>query len=382
MKPISEKVKEVPRSGIRVILDLAQRPGVIHLEIGQPDFPTPEHIVEAAHRAATDGKTGYTSNQGYPSLRETISAKLEGENGISAGPDRIVITIGAMEALYVTLMTIVEPGDDILIPIPGFPNYHMMTVLCGGKTVGYPLLAEEGYQPDVDAIEDLIGPKTKAIVVNTPSNPTGTVVEADRLKAIAAIAERHDLYVVSDECYEKIIFDGVHVSPASFGGEDRYFTINSFSKSYAMTGWRVGYVAAPKDLAPVFVKLQEALVACAPSISQIAAEAALKGPQGCVDGMVDSYRNRRDLALEVLRSKDLYRYRPGGAFYLLVDVPNWEEDTYAFTKDLLASADVAVAPGETFGETSRRIVRVSLASRKDLLQEGLTRLCDRINSLR
>ena len=382
MKSISEKVRAVPRSGIRVILDIAQRPGVIHLEIGQPDFPTPAHIVEAAHKAALDGQTGYTPNQGYPSLREAISRKLKSENKIAADPEQIIVTVGAMEALYVTLMTVIEPGDTILVPSPGYPNYHMATMLCGGETIGYPLTAAEGYQPDVGAIEALIRPTTKAIVINSPANPTGAVISSARLQAIAEMADRHDLYVISDECYEKIVFEGAHVSPASFGGDDRYFTIGSFSKTYAMTGWRAGYVASPRDLAPMFVKLQEAIVACAPSVSQIAAEAALEGSQECVAEMVDSYRERRDLAVGILKSNGLYRYTPGGAFYLLVDVPGWEGDTYAFARNLLEKKDVAVAPGETFGELPYRVVRISLAARKDLLEEGLTRLCNHINDFR
>ena len=381
VKSISNTVRSIPRSGIRVILDLAQRPGVIHLEIGQPDFPTPPHIVEAAFRAAREGKTGYTPNAGYASLREAICEKLERENGVLTDPDRITVTIGAMEALYASLLTILEPGDEILVPDPGYPNYHMAATLCGGRTIRYPMLADEGYQPDVDAIEDLITPATKAVVINSPSNPTGAVITEPRMKAIADSAERHDLYVVSDECYEKIIFDGDHVSPASFGGSDRYFTVNSLSKSYAMTGWRVGYVAAPSELAPMFVKLQESIVACAPSISQVAAEAALRGPQDCVADMVASYRRRRDLAVDVVRSKGLFRYAPGGAFYLLIDVPGWSGDTYTFAREVLESRDVAIAPGETFSESDRRFVRISLATDSELLREGLARLCDHIVEL-
>ena len=364
----------MPRSGIREIMDLAQRPGVIHLEIGQPDFPTPAHIVAAANHAAERGHIGYTANAGLPELCEALAAKLQRENGIRVSSEQIIVTIGAMGALYGSLLSVLEPGDQLLVPDPGYPNYRMTAELCGAESVSYPLPAADGYQPDLEALAAAISPRTKAIVVGSPSNPTGTVIHRDRLQGIVELAERHDLYLVSDECYEKIVFDGTHVSPASLGAEDCCFTVGSFSKSYAMTGWRVGYVACPKPIAPQLVKLQEATVACAPVLSQHAALAALAGPQECVPGMVDAYRERRDLACGLLEGAGLCSYRPEGAFYLLVDLPGQVEDTYSYARRLVEEAAVAVAPGETFGDGARGRVRISLATGPDKLREGVQRL--------
>ena len=201
-------------------MDLAQRPGVIHLEIGQPDFPTPAHIVAAANHAAERGHIGYTANAGLPELCEALAAKLQRENGIRVSSEQIIVTIGAMGALYGSLLSVLEPGDQLLVPDPGYPNYRMTAELCGAESVPYPLPAADGYQPDLDALAAAISPRTKAIVVGSPSNPTGTVIHRDRLQGIVELAERHDLYLVSDECYEKIVFDGTHVSPASLGAAE------------------------------------------------------------------------------------------------------------------------------------------------------------------
>lgn len=357
---------------------MAQRPGVIHLEIGQPDFPTPAHVCAAAARAAEAGKTGYTPNAGLPELREAIRAMLRDEQGIAVTTEQIIVTIGAMGALYASQQSVLAPGDQLLVPDPGYPNYRMAAELCGAAAVPYPLVAADGYQPDLDALAAAVSPRTKAIMVASPSNPTGAVMRRDRVERIVELAERHDLYLISDECYEKIVFDGRHVSPAGLGAGiaagDRCFTVGSFSKSYAMTGWRVGYVACPKPIAPLLGKLQEATVACAPVLSQHAALAALTGPQDCVARMVDAYRQRRDLACGLLARAGLCSYRPAGAFYLLVDLPGPIDDTYAYARRLLREADVAVAPGETFGAGGQRRVRISLAAAPDQLREGLRRL--------
>ena len=352
-------------------MDLAQRPGVIHLEIGQPDFPTPAHIVAAANHAAERGHIGYTANAGLPELCEALAAKLHQDNGIRVSSEQIIVTIGAMGALYGSLLSVLEPGDQLLVPDPGYPNYRMTAELCGAEWVPYPLPATDGYQPDLEALAAAISPRTKAIVVGSPSNPTGTVIHRDRLQGIVELAERHDLYLVSDECYEKIVFDGRHVSPASLGAADRCFTAGSFSKSYAMTGWRVGYVACPKPIVPLLVKLQETTVSCAPVLSQHAALAALAGPQETASPAWSSaYRERRDLACELLMSAGLCSFRPEGAFYVLADLPGQVADTYAYARLLVEEADVAVAPGETFGAGGKGRVRISLTNGNTQLRDG------------
>lgn len=374
MQPPSARVAAMPRSGIRVILDLAQRPGVIHLEIGQPDFPTPAHLIEAAFRAASEGYTRYTPNAGLMSLREAVAEKVRRENGIQATPENIVITMGGMGGIFGSLAAVLNAGDEVLVPDPGYPNYTMAAMLCDARAVPYALYPSEDHQPDPERLEALVTPRTRVIMLNSPSNPIGSVLRRKSLEGVLRLAERRDLYVISDECYEKIIYEGEHVSIAALDPEGRVFTLFSFSKTYAMTGWRVGFVVAPEGFSLQLVKLQEATVACAPSISQKAAEAALAGPQDCAREMVAVYRRRRDLAMEILHPTGRCRYTPAGAFYALIDITGYGGDSYAFAKELLAECDVAVAPGETFGSESAAMIRISTAVDDATLAEGLRRL--------
>ncbi|MDW8098067.1 MAG: pyridoxal phosphate-dependent aminotransferase [Anaerolineae bacterium] len=380
MKPLSTAAGQMPRSGIRVILDMASRfSEVIHLEIGQPDFSTPEHIIAAALQAAQQGFTKYTPNAGLLSLREAIVEKVRRENNLSASMENVVVTTGGMGGLYSAFTALLEPGDEVLIPDPGYPNYTMVTQLCRARAIYYPLDAANGFQPCLEVLPRLVTPRTKALVVNSPSNPTGSVIPVEGMAALVAFAHEHDLYLISDECYEKIIFDARHVSPASLDNEGRVLSIFSFSKTYAMTGWRVGYAIVPQEIAAIFIKLQEATVACASSVSQKAAEAALKGPQDCVEIMVNAYRRRRDRAIAMLREHGLVTYVPQGAFYLLVDISESGWSSEEFAQNLLAHERVAVAPGRTFGPSGDRYIRISLAAREEELETGLERLCKYVN---
>ena len=383
MKPLAKAAQEMPRSGIRVLLDLAAKiPDAIHLEIGQPDFPTPDHIITAALQAAQQGFTQYTPNAGLLSLREAIAEKVRQENGLEATAENVVVTTGGMGGLYAAFTTVLEPGDEVLLPDPGYPNYTMVTQLCRARAVYYPLDAASGFQPRLDVLSRLVTARTKALVINSPSNPTGSVIPAEGMAALVAFAREHDLYLISDECYEKIVFGVRHVSPASFDEDGRVLSIFSFSKTYAMTGWRVGYAVVPPEIAAIFIKLQEATVACASSVSQKAAEVALIGPQDCVEAMVNTYRQRRDRALAILRRHGLPTYTPQGAFYLLVDISRCGQGSDHFARDLLAQEKVAVAPGHTFGPSGDQYVRVSLAASENDLQIGLERLCDYIRRRR
>jgi aspartate aminotransferase/aminotransferase len=375
MKPLATPAVEMPRSAIRVFLDLASAiPDAIHLEIGQPDFPTPPHIVEAALRAAREGYTKYTVNAGLPSLREAVTRKLRAENGIETSPANIVVTVGAMGGLFSVTRAIGDRGDEILVPDPGYPNYEMMARLCDVQTVPYPLDPDRGFQPDLDALDRLVSPRTKAIIVVNPSNPAGAIWPRQTVADLVALADRHDLYVISDECYERIVFDAPHVSAGAFDRDGRVIGVYSFSKTYSMTGWRIGYVVAADPLVQVVAKLQEPTIGCASSISQKAAEAALDGPQDCVAEMVATYRRRRDLAVDILRRNGRYRYTPQGAFYLLVDIGDGI-DSYQFAEAFLRQEKVAVTPGRTFGARAGQYVRVSLAARDEDIQTGLERLC-------
>ncbi len=376
MKPVARSVAAMPRSGIREVLDLAvSRPGVIRLEIGEPDFPTPAHIVEAAARAAEAGFTKYTVNRGLHSLREAIRAKLAARNGIDAAVEQIVVTTGGGTALMETLLALVEPGEAILIPDPAWPNYAMMAATLHATALRYPLERSADFEPDLDALDALAAdPRAKALVVNSPANPTGSVWRPRTVEGVLEIAARHDLYLVSDEVYEEIVFEGEHVSPAALDEDGRVVTVFSASKTYAMTGWRVGYLVAPPPLADLIAKVQEPVVSCATAVAQKALEAALLGPQDCVREMRDAYRRRRDATVRALRAEGLFVTEPRGAFYLFAEAAAAGDETLALARQLVLEHGVAVAPGETFGPRASGLVRLSLAASEDALAEGVGRL--------
>jgi aspartate aminotransferase/aminotransferase len=368
------------RSGIREIMDLAAgRDDVLHLEVGQPDFPTPQHIVEAGCQAALSGYTAYTANKGLVEVRESIVAKLERVNGIAAEPEDVVITAGAVNALVESLATLVSPGDAILIPDPGWPNYQMMADVLSARTVHYPLVPEQQFVPDLDRLEELARTSgAKVLLVNSPGNPTGAVFPRWVVERLVDIAERHGMYLVSDECYEQILFEDEHVSPASIDGAQHVLSVFSLSKSYAMTGWRMGYVSGPREMIDLVAKVQEPMISCATAIAQKAGQAALDGDQACVTQMVDAYRARRDLVVDILGRGGLLISVPRGAFYIMADVSSVGSDSYAFARRLIQDKAVAVAPGETFGPSGAGKVRLSLATATPELCEGAQRLVDAV----
>jgi aspartate/methionine/tyrosine aminotransferase len=376
MKPLATAPQEMPRSGIRVVLDLALKiPDAIHLEIGQPNFPTPIHISEAAYRATQEGFTGYAPNAGFQTLREAITEKVNRDNKIQAGVENVVVTTGGMGGLFSSLTTLLDSGDEILLPDPGYPNFEMVSQLCHAKVVRYPLDPQKGFQPILERLPGLVTPRTKAILVNSPSNPTGAVFPVETIQKLVEFANQNNLYLISDESYEKIVFNVAHFSPAAFDTEGRVISIFSFSKTYAMTGWRVGYVIAPVQIASIVAKLQEATVACTSSISQKAAEAALKGSQDCISSMNSAYQQRRDHTLAILNRYNLPSYVPDGAFYLLIDISRTGLDSNVFAQKLLHENKVAVAPGLTFGPGGLPFIRVSLATDEQILSTGIDRIC-------
>jgi aspartate/methionine/tyrosine aminotransferase len=381
MKPLATNPSNMPRSGIREIMELASELGnIIHLEVGEPDFDTPKHIVNAAISALGGGYTKYTPNAGITSLRKEIANKLRTSNGIGVSLENVVLTTGAVGGLTSSIIAVVEPGEEVLIPDPGWPNYESATRLIGAFPRAYPLDPQTGFLPDMDSLESLLSERTKMILINSPSNPTGAVFPEETVKVLVDFASKHDLYILSDEVYEHIIFEGEHISPALFDSEGRVITVMGFSKSYAMTGWRLGYVVAEQNIASVVVKLQEPLVSCVFGVSQRAGEAALLGPQDCVRKMRDSYRRRRDMAVRILESNKLLSYVPRGAFYILIDISTTRMESYEFAKNLIRECRVAVAPGGTFGKVGESYVRVSLATEEGDLKEGLDRICSFIRS--
>ncbi len=382
MQPLSSTVKNMRRSGIREIMDLAHGvPDVVHLEVGEPGFPTPKHIVEAAHQAAEEGFTKYTPNAGLLSLREQIVSKLAAVNGLSVSVDNVVVTTGAVGGLATALMAVLEPGEEVLVPDPGWPNFEMMVICAAGVSKLYPLSQDNDFVPEIEALEELVTPRSKVVIVNSPSNPTGAVFPAKQVEALVDFASRHDLYLIADEVYEQIVFGVEHVSPGRFDPDGRVIGVHSFSKTYAMTGWRVGYAIASQSVAQFIAKLQEPFFSCASSVSQKAAEAALMGPQDCVIEMRTEYESHRDLAASLLRDAGLSFVTPDGAFYTMVDVSPFNLDSYTFARELLQEAGVAVAPGRTFGPSGEGYVRVSLAPTAEEITEGLERFAAFLRAL-
>jgi aspartate aminotransferase/aminotransferase len=366
------------RSGIREMMDLADiSAGGLHLEIGEPDFPTPPHVIRAVTEAMQGGQVKYTLSRGTAPLRDAIVSKLHAHNSIAASTDEVVVTTGGTTAVLEALLVLLRAGDGVLIPDPGWPSFDMIVTLLRGRVLRYRLRADADYAPDLDEVKRLAG-QARVLVINTPSNPTGAVFTRETLEGLIRIAERHGLVVISDEVYEDIVFEGSHWSAASLGGDAPVVSVFSFSKGYAMTGWRIGYLAAPATIADAVVKAQEAVVACPSSLAQHAAHAALSGPRDCIDEMRDEYRRRRDLAVERLATEGLLLTRPRGTFYIMADISRSGLDSYEFARRLLVGRGVAVAPGGTFGDEADAAVRLSLASPPETIAEGIRRIGESI----
>jgi len=369
---------EMLHSGIREVANEAlRRPGTIRLDVGQPDFPTPQHVKDAGKRAIDENKTFYTHTQGLLSLREKLVDKLGRVNGITATPEAIASGPGGVGAIAATFAAILERGDEVLLPDPGWPNYRMMLPWLGARAVFYPCPPSAGFQPDLDALERLFTPRTKVLVVNSPNNPTGAVYPASTIATMIELAQRHNVWLLSDECYDQIVLDGTWTSPAHIApGEPRIATAFTFSKTYSMTGWRLGYVTGSVELIDTVTKVLESNSSCVSTITQVAAEAALVGPQDCVGEMVAAYRRRRDLVVGILRDAELLIAEPAGAFYIMADVSPAGLPAREFAFTFLRERGVSVAPGTAFGQVARDTVRISLASSDPDLQEGVGRLAD------
>jgi aspartate/methionine/tyrosine aminotransferase len=370
------------RSAIREVFDLANRlPDAIRLEIGEPSFATPRHVVDAAFEAARAGRTGYTPNGGYATLRAALAEKIARVDGYEIDPDCVVVTPGAMNALFSIYLALLEPGDEVLLPTPGFPNMDEMVRLLGGEPVFYRLDAAHGYLPSRDELEPLITPRTKAIFANTPGNPTGAVFPTETVRGLAELAAERGVWLVSDEVYDELVLDDLpHVAAAALVPEGQVVSVYSFSKVYAMTGWRVGYCAAPPELADVLRKLQEPEVSCPSAISQHAAEAVLRGPRDEFDLMREAYRERRDRAVVEAVAHGLSVFRTQGTFYMLVDVAASGLSPREFTLRALQEHRVAVAPGEVFGPGGEGLVRISFGVEPDVLAEGMARIARAVES--
>ncbi|CAA9551864.1 MAG: Aspartate aminotransferase [uncultured Thermomicrobiales bacterium] len=374
MRPFSPVVEALPRSGIREVMEFAAgREGVIHLEVGEPSFATPDHIVDAALAAARAGHTRYTPNAGIPELRRAVAARTAARWGEPVAPEEVLVAVGAVNAIFATLVALVREGDEVLIPDPGWPNYASQVPLAGAVAVPYPLRPENGYLPDPADLDRVTGPRTRVVVLNNPSNPTGAVWPDETVAAVAAWARRRDLWVIADEIYEDLVFDGTMTPFAPFARE-RTVAVGGCSKSYAMTGWRIGWAVAPAALVALAAKTQEALVSCPSEVSQRAALAAVTGPQACVEEMRRAYARRRDLVVEALAPAGLLPTVPRGAFYALADLRATGMPSTEAAKALIDEELVATSPGAAFGDVAEGMVRLSLASADEALLTG----CERI----
>lgn len=351
---------------------------VVSFTVGEPDFPTPPHIVEAAVEALRRGEHKYTPNAGILPLRQAISRHTQQTHGLLYKPENeIIATAGGMEALYLTMLAILDPGDEVILGDPCWTNYSRQVLLCNAQPQYVTVNAEQDFLFDPAALEAAVTPKTKAFVVNSPANPTGGIGSRAALEQLAQIAQKYDLWVISDEVYRDLVYDGREVcSIAALPGmKERTIVINSFSKSYAMTGWRVGYAMGPACIISNMVKFQENVAACVNSAAQYGAIAALEGPKDALQSMLAAYTARRQVVLEEFASVPGLRcYAPQGAFYALVDISATDMKAEEFAMDLLEKNRVIVVPGHAFGATSDRYVRLSFAASEETIREGIRRI--------
>jgi len=351
---------------------------VVHLEQGEPDFTTPKHILEAAVEATKNGFTHYTETEGTLELRQAIAEKLEKENDIDADPQtEVTVTSGSQEAMLIAALAFLNSGDEALIPDPYYPACFEDTLLAEAQPVTVPLDERKDYEIELGVLESKITKKTKMIWLCNPSNPSGHVFSKQDLEIIAEVAQKHNLIVFVDEIYEKIVYEGArHISIGSLAGmEDRTITVNGFSKAYAMTGWRIGYVVAGKKLSGTLRKLHYYAVLCPNAISQKAAFAALTGPQGCVQEMVTEYNRRRKFMLnELEKIESLPHTIPKGAFYVFPNFSKFEKSDEAMASNLLKEAGVVTAPGSGFGKAGEGHLRISYSVSYDQVKEGMERI--------
>ncbi|SDQ63917.1 pyridoxal phosphate-dependent aminotransferase [Natronobacterium texcoconense] len=373
MTEFAHRVEQVSISGIREVFEAASE-DAINLGIGQPDFPTPAHARRGAVEAIEAGHTdAYTSNKGTPQLREAIAAKYDRDYGLEIDPGNVIATSGGSEALHLVLEAHVDPGEEVIFPDPGFVSYDALTNIAGGTPKPVPL--RDDLTLDPATVEEAITDDTAVFVVNSPANPTGAVQSEEDMREFARIADEHDVLCLSDEVYEKIVFDGVHRSPMEFAETDNVVVVSACSKTYSMTGWRLGWVIGSNRRIERMLRVHQYAQACASAPAQFAAEAALTGPQDPVEEMVDAFEDRRDVVLDGLEDAGLEVPTPEGAFYVMPKVPEgWCDE--------VLERDVIVVPGGAFGENGEGYARISYATAMEDLKEALELIDDATAAVR
>jgi aspartate aminotransferase len=355
----------------------AQGRPMIHLQIGEPDFDTPAHVREAAKRALDDGATHYAPFPGIPELRQAIAEDVTRRKGFAADPSQVFVTVGGKGVMLYAILGLIDPGDDVIVPDPGYPIYESLTRFVGATPVPIPIRMEHDFRLDVEELAGLITPRTRLLIINSPANPTGGVLTRSDLERIAELAQEHDLWVMTDEIYGRILYDGAeHISIASLPGmADRTIVLDGFSKTFAMTGWRLGYAVVPESLKEVYGELVINTISCAPTFAQVGAVQALVGPQDDVDAMVVEFKARRDLVVSGLNAiPGISAKTPFGAFYAFPDISGTGLSGAELAERLLTEADVCVLAGTAFGGVGTDHIRISYANSRENLTEALERI--------
>ncbi|MCI7112208.1 MAG: aminotransferase class I/II-fold pyridoxal phosphate-dependent enzyme [Lachnospiraceae bacterium] len=383
--PLSKTIKTIEPSGIRKFFDIvSEMEDAISLGVGEPDFDTPWHIRDEGIYSLEKGRTFYTSNAGLKELKIEISKYLDRKYGMKYNyNNEIMVTVGGSEGIDMALRAMLDPGDEVIIPQPSYVSYEPCTVLAGGKPVIVELKEENEFRLTAEELEEAITPKSKILIMPFPNNPTGAVMELNDIEAIAKVVKEHDLYVITDEIYSELTYLEKHVSIASLPGmKERCVLINGFSKAYAMTGWRLGYACAPKEILSQMLKIHQFAIMCAPTTSQYAAVEAMKNGDADVVQMRDQYNERRRYLLHRLKNMGLKCFEPFGAFYIFPSIKEFGMTSDEFATELLNSKKVAVVPGTAFGKSGEGFVRISYAYSIDDLKTALGRIEEFVNELR
>ena len=385
-----EKMKKIAFAGIRRVKEKAEKmeaegKNVVHFEIGQPDFVTPQYIRDAACASLQRGNTSYTSNYGNLALRKAIAAKLEKENNLHPDPNsEIIVTVGGEEAMSVAVLSLLDAGDEVLVSDPGYEPYASIAKLANAVPVYVPLDEAHNWRFDLAELEKRITPKTKMLMLCTPANPTGTIMDRESLEKLSEICIKHDLLVVSDEAYERVLYDGnQHISIASLPGMwERTITIHSFSKSYSMCGFRVGYIATCKELARILIRCHQKMVLCTTSFVQDAALAALQEDSTEIADMLKEFDKRRMVIFNTLQELGIPCNKPQAAFYVFPNVSSLGMDGQTFAERFLDEYGVATVPGSEFGELGKNCIRISYATSLEQCEEGMRRLTEFVTKIR
>ena len=382
---VCSKIKGIKPSGIRKLFDIAsEMPDALSLGVGEPDFDTPWHIREEGIYALQKGRTFYTGNAGLPELREAICGYAKKRYGLDYDPlKEVIVTVGGSEAIDLAFRATLNPGDEVVYPEPCFVSYAPCVLLADGVPVTIPLSADTNFKLTEEKLEASLTPKTKALLMSYPNNPTGAIMEKKDLEPIAEVVKIHDLLVITDEIYCELTYKGTHASIASLPGmQERTILINGFSKTYAMTGWRLGYALAPAEIMQYMVKIHQFGIMSAPTVSQYAAIDAIKNSDGDIEMMRESYDQRRRYLMAAFREMGLPCFEPFGAFYVFPDISEFGMTSEEFCTKFLEAEKVAVVPGSAFGDCGDKYVRISYAYSLDELREAMKRLARFVKTLR